>query len=262
MGTVAGSPVIRYRLRARVCAARPLLPVAHGPPARRRRPHGALQLAVRAPARRASWCCASRTPTRRARTPRRSSRSSARCAGAGSTGTRGPGVGGPHEPYLQSERRPLHLAAVDDDARGGHGLPLLLHRRGARRRAQGGAGGRAADGLLAQVPGARRDERARRARGRRVAAPAIRLAIPEEGEIVIDDLVRGEIRWENALLGDNVIVRSDGDPDLQPREPARRRRDGHHARDPRRRPAAVDARARSTCTARSAPRSRASRTSR
>ncbi len=70
--------------------------------------------------------------------------------------------------------------------------------------------------------------------------PAIRLAIPDEGEIVIDDLVRGEIRFENALLGDNVIVRSDGVPDLQPRESARRRGNGHHARDPRRRPAAFD----------------------
>ena len=47
------------------------------------------------------------------------------------------------------------------------------------------------------------------AEGRR---PAIRLAIPDEGEVVVDDIVRGEIRWENALLGDNVIVRSDGVP--------------------------------------------------
>ena len=47
------------------------------------------------------------------------------------------------------------------------------------------------------------------ASGRR---PAIRLAIPDEGEVVIDDLVRGEIRFENALLGDHVIVRSDGVP--------------------------------------------------
>ena len=29
---------------------------------------------------------------------------------------------------------------------------------------------------------------------------------------MIDDIVRGEIRWENALLGDHVIVRSDGVP--------------------------------------------------
>ena len=36
----------------------------------------------------AASCCASRTPTRRASTPRRSSRSSARCAGSGSSGTR------------------------------------------------------------------------------------------------------------------------------------------------------------------------------
>ena len=44
----------------------------------------------------------------------------------------------------------------------------------------------------------------------------MRLAIvPAEGETVIEDAVRGTVRWDNALLGDHVIVRSDGTPTYQ-----------------------------------------------
>jgi nondiscriminating glutamyl-tRNA synthetase len=44
---------------------------------------------------------------------------------------------------------------------------------------------------------------------------AIRLAIDPAGETVVEDVVRGVVRWENALLGDHVIVRSDGSPTYQ-----------------------------------------------
>jgi glutamyl-tRNA synthetase len=44
---------------------------------------------------------------------------------------------------------------------------------------------------------------------------AIRLVVPVEGETVIEDVVRGTVRWENALVGDHVIVRSDGTPTYQ-----------------------------------------------
>lgn len=46
------------------------------------------------------------------------------------------------------------------------------------------------------------------AEGRR---PAIRFAVPEE-KIAFDDLVRGEVEFDNALLGDFIIVRADGMP--------------------------------------------------
>ncbi len=42
------------------------------------------------------------------------------------------------------------------------------------------------------------------------AGAAIRLRVPEEGETVVDDLIRGEIRFENRLQDDPVIARSDG----------------------------------------------------
>jgi glutamyl-tRNA synthetase len=44
---------------------------------------------------------------------------------------------------------------------------------------------------------------------------AVRLAIDPAGETVIEDAVRGTVRWDNALVGDHVILRSDGSPTYQ-----------------------------------------------
>ncbi|HEY0388737.1 MAG TPA: glutamate--tRNA ligase [Gaiellales bacterium] len=57
------------------------------------------------------------------------------------------------------------------------------------------------------------DERAAfEAEGR---VPAIRLMFEPAGETVIEDLVRGVVRWDNALQGDFIILRSDGTPTYQ-----------------------------------------------
>ncbi len=41
---------------------------------------------------------------------------------------------------------------------------------------------------------------------------AIRLRVPDEGETVVDDLIRGQVRFENRLIDDLVIARGDGTP--------------------------------------------------
>jgi glutamyl-tRNA synthetase len=41
---------------------------------------------------------------------------------------------------------------------------------------------------------------------------AIRFAMPVDGEVVVDDLVKGEVRFQNAEIDDFVIARSDGWP--------------------------------------------------
>ncbi len=41
---------------------------------------------------------------------------------------------------------------------------------------------------------------------------AVRLRVPDEGETVVDDLVRGPVRFENRLADDLVIARADGTP--------------------------------------------------
>jgi glutamyl-tRNA synthetase len=44
---------------------------------------------------------------------------------------------------------------------------------------------------------------------------ALRLMFDPAGETVIEDLVRGVVRWDNALQGDFIILRSDGTPTYQ-----------------------------------------------
>ena len=40
----------------------------------------------------------------------------------------------------------------------------------------------------------------------------LRLATPEEGEITVNDLIRGEVRFQNSELDDLILLRSDGTP--------------------------------------------------
>jgi len=51
-------------------------------------------------------------------------------------------------------------------------------------------------------------------RGEARSAPgaAIRLRVPDEGETVVDDAIRGEVRFENRSQDDFVIARGDGTP--------------------------------------------------
>jgi glutamyl-tRNA synthetase len=44
------------------------------------------------------------------------------------------------------------------------------------------------------------------------AKPAIRLRAPREGETVVEDLVQGTVRVQNAELDDMILLRSDGSP--------------------------------------------------
>jgi glutamyl-tRNA synthetase len=62
---------------------------------------------------------------------------------------------------------------------------------------------------------------------------AIRLIVRSEGETVIEDAVRGTVRWENALQGDHVVVRSDGSPTYQFANPVDDIATGSQHRHPR-----------------------------
>jgi glutamyl-tRNA synthetase len=43
----------------------------------------------------------------------------------------------------------------------------------------------------------------------------VRLKLDPTGETSIDDLVRGTVTWDNSLLGDHILLRSDGSPTYQ-----------------------------------------------
>jgi glutamyl-tRNA synthetase len=122
----------------------------------------------------------------------------------------GPEVGGPHAPYMQSERLPLYQAAArrlldEGKAFECYCTPERLDEMRARQRE------------LKQPPGY--DGRCRTEAGRAEAKaeaaerpPVVRFKTPDEGVTVVHDHVRGDIEVENSRLDDTVLLKSDGYP--------------------------------------------------
>lgn len=120
----------------------------------------------------------------------------------------GPEVGGPHEPYFQSQRADTHRAAVDRLLASGHAY------RDYSRSEEFAAQREAAQAAGKQFIYDRRwmaedDAAAARfeAEGR---TAVVRLKMPREGQCVIRDLVRGEVRVDWSGEQDHVIQRADG----------------------------------------------------
>ena len=123
----------------------------------------------------------------------------------------GPEVGGPHEPYFQTQRAGRYAAALERMKASGTAYPCfcsaaeLEAKREIARAGEGPAGyDRTCRGIDPSVAAAR------------IAAgePHVwRLAVPEDrGDIVVDDIVRGETVFPASAMDDFVLVRSDGTP--------------------------------------------------
>lgn len=119
-------------------------------------------------------------------------------------------VGGPHGGYRQTER----MASYAD-----HAQRLLDERKGyycfcspetleAHRKAQ------LAAGLPPKYAGTCRDLAPADAARRKAAGeqPVVRLRVPEGRSVAFRDLVRGEVTFHTDVIGDPVLVRSDGIP--------------------------------------------------
>jgi glutamyl-tRNA synthetase/nondiscriminating glutamyl-tRNA synthetase len=122
----------------------------------------------------------------------------------------GPDVGGPLGPYRQSERLPLyreHARRLLADGRAYYCFCSAEQLEADRQAAL-------AAGLPPRYSGRCRRLPAGAARQRVDAGePAVvRFRVPEQREVVFDDLVRGEVRFRTEVIGDPVLVRSDGNP--------------------------------------------------
>ncbi|HEX3262420.1 MAG TPA: glutamate--tRNA ligase [Solirubrobacterales bacterium] len=97
-------------------------------------------------------------------------------------------------PLSQYERRDRHRDVIARLVDEGHAYydPATSADVRTWKKAHGGAGYR---GEARSAPGA-----------------AIRLRVPDEGETVVDDAIRGEVRFENRSQDDFVIARGDGTP--------------------------------------------------
>jgi len=122
----------------------------------------------------------------------------------------GPDVGGAHGPYRQSERLHLYQSYAKELLGAGTAYHCFctMEQLEAERQAA------VAEGRPVQYSGTCRnlsqdDVAAKMAAGEQ---PAIRFRVPEGTDIVFTDLVRGEVRFPNEVIGDPVIVRADGTP--------------------------------------------------
>ena len=122
----------------------------------------------------------------------------------------GPDVGGPHAPYRQSERTPGYAAAAS----------RLLEQGAAYRcfcspeTLQAARDAALAAGRSPRYPGTCRGLDPAVAENRAGAGEphVLRLRTPAQGEIAVDDAIRGRVSFDAAEIGDFVIVRSDGLP--------------------------------------------------
>lgn len=121
----------------------------------------------------------------------------------------GPGVGGPHAPYFQTERLDLYRRAAQDLLASGHAYRCYCKpdELKAKREAAQAAGSawtydRTCRNLSAD------DRAARDAAG---IPSAVRFLVPD-GRTAFHDLVHGDIDFDNATIEDFVVRRSDGFP--------------------------------------------------
>ncbi|HET7225772.1 MAG TPA: glutamate--tRNA ligase [Candidatus Eisenbacteria bacterium] len=122
----------------------------------------------------------------------------------------GPEAGGEVGPYFQSQRRELYRRHADALAAIGRAYPCYCTAAEleARREAQLKRGEPPRyDGRCRGLDPAGRAAQA--AEGR---AAALRFALPGPGETAWDDIVRGRVAFQNEVLDDFVIMRSDGLP--------------------------------------------------
>jgi glutamyl-tRNA synthetase len=126
----------------------------------------------------------------------------------GLTWDEGVNVGGPAEPYRQSERTHIYLDVIEKLKASGHIYESFL--TGEEIDERNKAAGRA---VQLGYDNSERDlseeqKAAYRAEGR---SPALRLRVPET-DIVFTDLVRGEIKFPAGSFPDFVVVRPNGQP--------------------------------------------------
>jgi nondiscriminating glutamyl-tRNA synthetase len=115
----------------------------------------------------------------------------------------GPDHGGPHAPYRQSERRDRYNETARQLVERGVAYRCYCSEEELEaKRKQAEAEGRPPHYDLKCWNDRRDDD----------APHAIRFHVPEDGDVTIDDQIRGEVTWKKESLGDFIIVRSDGFP--------------------------------------------------
>ena len=122
----------------------------------------------------------------------------------------GPDKGGPHAPYRQSERLEHYQSLIERLMASGHSyrcfctadrISKLREDQKANKQRLG------YDGACRKISAEDSERRARDGESH-----VIRLKVPNSGETVFKDRLRGEIRVSNAEIDDQVLIKTDGFP--------------------------------------------------
>ena len=120
----------------------------------------------------------------------------------------GPEVGGPHGPYYQSQRGHLYTAAIEKLLTEGKAFKCYNtpeENQADREAAEKAGGARLNVRRSLDLTDAQREQY--EAEGRKFV---VRLLVPRDQKLKIQDVVRGEVEWELSQLADPAIARGDG----------------------------------------------------
>ena len=127
----------------------------------------------------------------------------------GISSNEGPQEGGPHAPYVQSERLPLYQRHAQELIDKGAAYYCFCSKeRLAALRAEQEAHHEITryDRHCRNIPQAEAAERAK------TEPHVVRQKVPDEGTLAIEDLVHGRIEWQANTIEDQVLLKSDGFP--------------------------------------------------
>ncbi len=122
----------------------------------------------------------------------------------------GPDVGGPHGPYIQSQRLEKYQQAADWLVEHGHAYRCYCTPEELAEMREKQQANKEKIGYDRRCRWLTPEERAaKEAEGR---SWVVRLAVPLEGSVTFNDLIRGEVTFNNAELQDAVLLKADGYP--------------------------------------------------
>ncbi len=116
--------------------------------------------------------------------------------------------GAPYGPYRVSERLHRHRQAADMLLAEGHAYRCFCTPEELEEERRG----RQAQGLPPRYSGRCRSLSAEEVKIRADQRSVVRLKVPLEGETVVHDIIRGEVRFENRIFDDFVIMKPDYTP--------------------------------------------------
>ena len=122
----------------------------------------------------------------------------------------GPEVGGPYGPYFQSERLELYRRAAETLMGNGWAYRCYCSRERLEQMRKEQSDRNAAPGYDGKCRSLTATERSGlEAEG---GPTVIRFAMPDSGVVGVHDEIRGYVEWQNNLLDDFIIMKSDGFP--------------------------------------------------